>query len=425
MGRKVRDRRRTHPRRPAGPPQLTRGRSDDSGREPGGPASGAVYGARDLPDIRNRLVEDLGRPRDASPVLAVYEMHARAGLQVPADPRIRDPARQAELLARNELTRLRNAAMFWISPTMTRLTLATAPTMPAFLPDSDDLPAPSGLIYFAVPVGDYEPGPRIFVDADGVMVPGPALDRRYQVCAATWGPWDQCGWWQAGGTWFTFYTEGGQEKELSEIHGLDRAEAARLASLLPPLRIDNEAICPASMADLDPGGPSLEEAVREPGSTAYWMHLVLCAFRLMASARATKVTEESAPRPARKRAKRARVERPDEPVNLVDVAPGAVQRPQGEQEQGEQEQGEQEQGRRKYDRWTWAVRPHWRNQWYPKRGVHKPILIDLYIKGIEGKPFKEKVRVFREHGEPTSGRPPAPRRAAPPRREPALDEPEL
>lgn len=392
--------------------------ADRNGREPGAPAPVAAIAANELPDVRNRLIEDFARPPGANTVLRVLEMHAAAGMQVPADPAVRDPARQAELLVRNELARLRKASLFWLSPTKTRLTIATAPTMPAFLPEPADLPAPYGLIYFAVPVSDYEPVPRILVYADdGTVVTSPAASRRYQVCAASWGPWNQNGQWAGGGTWFTFYTapKGGQEQELAEIHGLDKSDAARLAGLLPPLRIDNEAICPASEADLNPRGPSLEEAVRDPDSTAYWMHQVLCAFRLMASARAARVTDQAAPRPARKRAQRARVERPDEPVHLVDVAAGAVQ----------SQQGAQEPGTRKYDQWTWAVYPHWRNQWYPKRGVHRPILIDLYIKGIPGKPFKEKVTVFREPGEPVSGRPPARARAAASPREASLDGPGL
>lgn len=36
----------------------------------------------------------------------------------------------------------------------------------------------------------------------------------------------------------------------------------------------------------------------------------------------------------------------------------------------------------------WIVRPHWRNQYYPSKGVHKPKLIPAYIKGPENKPLK-------------------------------------
>jgi hypothetical protein len=35
----------------------------------------------------------------------------------------------------------------------------------------------------------------------------------------------------------------------------------------------------------------------------------------------------------------------------------------------------------------WIVSPHWRNQWFPKLGVHKQIPIAEYIKGPEDKPL--------------------------------------
>lgn len=38
--------------------------------------------------------------------------------------------------------------------------------------------------------------------------------------------------------------------------------------------------------------------------------------------------------------------------------------------------------------WQWEVRGHWRNQWYPSEGVHKPAFIEAYIKGPPDKPLK-------------------------------------
>lgn len=38
--------------------------------------------------------------------------------------------------------------------------------------------------------------------------------------------------------------------------------------------------------------------------------------------------------------------------------------------------------------WQWDVKGHWRQQWYPKEGVHKPVFIESYIKGPPDKPFK-------------------------------------
>lgn len=35
----------------------------------------------------------------------------------------------------------------------------------------------------------------------------------------------------------------------------------------------------------------------------------------------------------------------------------------------------------------WYVRGHWRNAWYPSRGVHRPVWIPAYVKGPEGAPL--------------------------------------
>lgn len=44
--------------------------------------------------------------------------------------------------------------------------------------------------------------------------------------------------------------------------------------------------------------------------------------------------------------------------------------------------------------WHWAVRGHWRSQWYPSEGVHKPTFVESYIKGDLSKPFKQATKVF-------------------------------
>jgi hypothetical protein len=66
------------------------------------------YTVAELPDIRSLLVGELSRPPHANAVLFMYALHARAGLQVPADPAIGNSARQAQLLVRHELARLGN-----------------------------------------------------------------------------------------------------------------------------------------------------------------------------------------------------------------------------------------------------------------------------------------------------------------------------
>jgi hypothetical protein len=41
----------------------------------------------------------------------------------------------------------------------------------------------------------------------------------------------------------------------------------------------------------------------------------------------------------------------------------------------------------------WLVGEHWRNQWYPASGQHRPKLIHSYVKGPEDKPLKVRETV--------------------------------
>lgn len=40
-------------------------------------------------------------------------------------------------------------------------------------------------------------------------------------------------------------------------------------------------------------------------------------------------------------------------------------------------------------RWSWSVRGHWRNQWYPSKGIHAPCFIESYCKGPAHLPLKD------------------------------------
>lgn len=42
----------------------------------------------------------------------------------------------------------------------------------------------------------------------------------------------------------------------------------------------------------------------------------------------------------------------------------------------------------------WLTRGHWRNQWYPSEGRHKPVWVASYVKGPPDKPFVAKRRAF-------------------------------
>jgi len=332
-----------------------------------------MIAAAQLPDLRARLVDELTRELgDWGPIQETYRIHTVAGAQIPAHPDEADPVAQARALARHEQERLARAALYWVSPHMTALTHAAAPGMPPFRPGPGDLPAPYGLVYFAAPIAEADETPvaelAVFSDGTTKEIPG----GRFQVTAATWGPWDYHGRW-TGGTWFTFYTAGS-----------DRPGA-------PPLRLDNECVVGAEHDGSGPDGYA--ELVSNSTGTLGWVHLILASFRLMATSRAAQVSMHGAVRPVRRRAARAGVARPDEPVRLVDV----TARPRAASDEP-REDG------RNY-RVRWIVDGHWRNQWYPGSGVHRPRYIDAHVKGPEGAPLrvKETVRVWRDPAEPVGG----------------------
>lgn len=45
----------------------------------------------------------------------------------------------------------------------------------------------------------------------------------------------------------------------------------------------------------------------------------------------------------------------------------------------------------------WLVSGHWRNQWYPSEGVHRPIWIDAFVKGPSDAPLLVRPTVYRPH----------------------------
>jgi hypothetical protein len=355
-----------------------------------------VMAARELPDVRAKMIAQLDTPY----IRQLYASYLRTGLQlITYDPRVTDDDRQAQIIVEAETDRLRRAQLFWVSPDMTRLCLQAAPDMPAFFPGPDDLPAPRGLIYFATPFADYEPWTRVMVDGRQLV------SGKYRATAASWGPYDRGGQWKKGGTWFTFYTGGRPAGNLcadgsftpSDLGRLTEEEWERIEARAP-LRLDNEAAVPCDPGDYPAWELPLADAVREPGATASWMHLVLCAFRLMATARAARTEAQPVERAARRRSERAGVAADAaRAVNVMDIAaPRRPPRPADEQGTGRVS--------REYHT-RWMVSGHWRNQWYPASEAHRPRWIDSYVKGPEDKPLRvsQTVRVFRSAPQENGG----------------------
>lgn len=104
-----------------------------------------------------------------------------------------------------------------------------------------------------------------------------------------------------------------------------------------------------------------------------WAHIVRAAWLLMTQPGVTDVEERHLARTVRRRAER-------EGYNPVAVRIVRIRHHANTPTQAEQPT------ERTY-RVRWTVRGHWRNQWYPSRGEHRPVWINPHIKGPQGAPL--------------------------------------
>lgn len=352
-----------------------------------------------LAELRTSMIETYGSGPGRDGLAEIFQHHLRAGTQTAlADPRVLDVRRQAQLLVDAEMERLRNAALYWVSPAMTALTMAAAPGMPPFRPTAADLPSRHGLIYFATPLLEItEDGAEVLiVEQDGTARPASIAPGSFQIVAASWGPTTMGGHWPEGGTWFTLYT--GKESLADFLASNDRGlrlprqEAEAIWRHMLPVNIDNELVMRA--ANIHDGPDPWEQEDHRTG-LGCCVHVVLTAIRLMATSRAAIHCEQQIQRPARRRAGKACVTRPHEAVRLVDLAAGSSPRAEAT------DTGD---GSPTYSV-RWIVSGHFRQQWYPSIGAHRPKYIDSYVKGPADAPLKigEKVTMWRQPGENVRG----------------------
>lgn len=108
------------------------------------------------------------------------------------------------------------------------------------------------------------------------------------------------------------------------------------------------------------------------------------AFYLMSQKLATRAVH-GAPRAIRRRL--AKQAKPVQPPPFVQVV--TLRRMQADRNKDPQ-------GRNVDWQWQWFVGHHWRRQWYPSEGIHKPVLIESYLKGPPDKPIKPpSTRIYR------------------------------
>jgi hypothetical protein len=294
----------------------------------------------DLPELRGEMLDFLLSPNGAN----YWQDMARRRLFLDGSAEMN---RYGTEFLEAETLRVNEAKLFFISPEMTQLAITAGRTLPDFKVEDADMPSPFGLMYFADPIQRSERAGTPIV-------------------ACTWGR----SWVGSDKTllWFSLYADTVGAANAGLAAGvIDQAHADRMIRTRPRLMYEGEAAC---WMGRDAEGVSPDSALAVVGKT------VRAAWLLMQQPLA-RSTELEIDRVARKRLRRSGHE--PKPVRVIELRRTAHSGP-----------GD---GSREFHH-QWIVRGHWRQQWYPARGVHRPVWIAPHIKGPEGAPLLGGEKVY-------------------------------
>ncbi|MGJ5831382.1 hypothetical protein [Streptomyces ossamyceticus] len=282
----------------------------------------------------------------------------RAGAQTSYQPHL-TTAEEGTQLAQAEAARLTEAELFWVAPEMTELTVAAARSMPTWSLEPEDLPAPCGLIYF-----------------DGL----PTARPEFPTTAMAWGPCPPEMATDAlknSGLWLSCYVA------RDWIEGRDELDLSHMRIPLGPLVYDGESI--AAYGEREAGDIAFMSDAGQIVEVDDQTFINRCSSLVVLKAASLLMRQELAEtkaievdRAARKRLHRAGHE--PAPTRVIEL-----RRPKTTGGSGDSD--------REYHH-QWIVRGHWRQQWHPKRQVHRPVWIAPHIKGPEGAPLIGGEKVY-------------------------------
>jgi hypothetical protein len=271
------------------------------------------------------------------------------------------PEEAGRWIAATDTERLAEAGLFFVTREMTELVVTAAQTMPEWSLAPEDLPTPYGLIYL-----------------DGL-----SELRDFPTNAMSWGPCPQevidARGLRDAGLWLSHYVD------MTDLPSL-RDSFTRNGMPAPRLLYTGESMC--AFGSHEPGNVSFyrdpetrdiveatpQDLIKRVASLA----VVKTAWLLMQQPLAAD-TEVQPDRAVRKRLRRAGHE--PAPVRVIELRrPKTSNSPDSETH-------------REYHH-QWIVRGHWRQQWHPKRQVHRPVWIAPHIKGPEGAPLIGGEKVY-------------------------------
>lgn len=303
---------------------------------------------QDLPELRAEIVESLLGRRDNS----LWERLIEAGLSPFRNaPKIPSAAEHV----RFEESRIKCADLFHVSAEMGQLARVAAETLPPFQIEPQDLPAPHGFLIFGeaietIPFGEPE-------------VPSPVVGACWMTLPI-------------GGTqvvWISFYSTRETCIESAVLAGSSPDEVAYNRRMLPRITQMLGADMQWPFNCRGRSGPENDTAMGfERAAVALRSTWLLMQQPLAAN------SEVRPDRAARKRLTRAGHE--PAPVRVIEL-----RRPKTSGGHGD--------GDREYHH-QWIVKGHWRQQWHPKRQVHRPVWIAPHLKGPEGAPLIGGEKVY-------------------------------
>lgn len=314
----------------------------------------------DLPILRREVLTHLWGVS-----LGQYERAIRENRQT-CYPISMAPAQAARFLVAAEEQRLKAADLYFVSKDMTSLARVASRSLPEFTLLPDDLPSKSGLIYWDEPIAEieYDEGPSYVV-------------------AASWSHWLPGGVWnRLGAVWVTWYVD--RQRLLDSPHGqaqLSGRERELFRSRTARLLVDNESQLPFSQDQApvyhDGQEMTFSEAFAQKDTLLHQCAVLKTTWTLMKQDLAS-VEDAVYDRPTRRRVERLEKEVP--PVRVITLRHSKASA------------GNSDTDREYHHRWI--VKGHWRQQWYPSRGVHRPVWIAPHIKGPEGAPLIGGEKVY-------------------------------
>lgn len=299
----------------------------------------------DIPKVRADLLEHYERPatlrkwasQEADPAVTIRTREGRIGGSL-------NPSGELRLLL--EIKRLQQADLYFVSAAMTEVAVAAAATLPTFVVEEFDLPSRHGLIVFEKPVAVNQ-----LPDSSGIAY----------ISAAAWGV-------VGGGpasalVWLSFYTDQHHAWTVEAAAGLISKDTARQRIASRP-----------RYRHVAEGARVLGQSAETNGNWALdlWGRAIVTSWLLSQQA-ITEDAKVAAPRAESGSAREATS------VRVVELRRRTV--------------GEQGQGVARY-RHRWLVKGHWRQHWFPKQKVHRPVWIAPHVKGPEGAPLLGGDKVY-------------------------------